>query len=386
MRTTKTRIGFTSAALGLVLGLGLPASAAHLTAPALCGVWRVVPSPSPGTQAYLFGVSGATQSDVHAVGNAYSVPSYPSLIERWTGRAWRTDPHPNPGNDSDTLRAVDARTAADVWAVGDWADFNGAPETQPLIEHWNGSRWARMVSLIGGPTANPLYGVTAIAADDAWAVGQKYDFDDHFGYTLGLHWDGSTWTPVSTPIVSGSSQNTLYAVAAVSASDVWAVGSYTDDQTGTTHPLTEHWDGLAWSIVTPEDSGTGNVLFSVSVVGPDDVWAVGTTGASQGSALAEHWDGTSWTIVPTPPVPGATVSYFRGVRAVSSTDVWAVGLHDPYPYSALIEHWDGTSWSLVDSPGAGQLQSVTSVGDGHLWAVGNTNEGTTLIEGDRECR
>jgi len=104
-------------------------------------------------------------------------------------------------------------------------------------------------------------------------------------------------------------------------------------------------------VVTPEDTGTGNVLSSVSVVGTDDVWAVGTTGASQGSALAEHWNGTSWTIVPTPPIPGATVSSLRAVTAVSSTDVWAVGFHDPFPYSTLVEHWDGTSWSLVDSLG-----------------------------------
>jgi len=66
-------------------------------------------------------------------------------------------------------------------------------------------------------------------------------------------------TPTSTPICSlagsvvsspngGPAHNYLNAVAAISSSDIWAVGSQTFF--GQTGILIEHWNGTAWSVVT----------------------------------------------------------------------------------------------------------------------------------------
>jgi len=41
--------------------------------------------------------------------------------------------------------------------------------------------------------------------------------------------------------------NELFDVSAVSDSDVWAVGSYVDDNTSDTDTLILHWDGTKWS-------------------------------------------------------------------------------------------------------------------------------------------
>ena len=45
--------------------------------------------------------------------------------------------------------------------------------------------------------------------------------------TLILHWNGAKWAQVASPTPSSSS--ILNAVAASSASNVWAVGRFTDD-------------------------------------------------------------------------------------------------------------------------------------------------------------
>jgi hypothetical protein len=46
-------------------------------------------------------------------------------------------------------------------------------------------------------------------------------------FSLILHWNGTKWAQVASP--SPGSGSSLYAVAASSASDIWAVGQFTDN-------------------------------------------------------------------------------------------------------------------------------------------------------------
>src|SRR3954454_23616981 len=66
--------------------------------------------------------------------------------------------------------------------------------------------------MVPSPNVVQLRGVAALATNDVWAVG---------GYptTLIVHWDGTTWSVVSSPPTGGE----LNAVAAVAANDIWAV-------------------------------------------------------------------------------------------------------------------------------------------------------------------
>ena len=84
---------------------------------------------------------------------------------------------------------------------------------------------------------------------------------------------------VSSPTITGSGLN---AVAAVSPTDIWAVGS---DSTG---PLIENFNGTSWSQVTAPI--TGGALNGVSALSSDDVWAVG---GSTSGPLVEFFNGTS---------------------------------------------------------------------------------------------
>src|SRR6476620_2934177 len=72
--------------------------------------------------------------------------------------------------------------------------------------------------------------------------------------------------------------------------------------------------GPAWRVVDSPNSGTAsNDLYGIAALSATDMWAVGGV-VSQ--TLTMHWDGTQWTIVPSPG-PGA----LYGVTAISSANV-----------------------------------------------------------------
>src|SRR5437764_6844317 len=154
------------------------------------------------------------------------------------------------------------------------------------------------------PSANPnvvpsgLSGVAAVSATDAWAVGTSGSQMSH-GQTLIEHWDGAHWQIVKSPN-PGSIYNSLYAVTAVSATNVWAVGYYVNT-TGVTQTLTEHWNGTSWSVVASPSPATGNnELVSVSAVSASAIWTEGflTNNTSDQTpndqTQIEHWNGPHW--------------------------------------------------------------------------------------------
>src|SRR5438445_13361221 len=81
--------------------------------------------------------------------------------------------------------------------------------------------------------------------------------------SLTLHWDGTSWSLVPSPNAVNDT-NYLYGVAAVSANDAWAVGQYHVSISNTWSTLTMHWDVAQWSIVpSPNGGQTNNVLRGV---------------------------------------------------------------------------------------------------------------------------
>ena len=53
------------------------------------------------------------------------------------------------------------------------------------------------------------------------------------GPAFELHWNGSKWTHMVSPNPGDTSK--MFAVAASSASNAWAVGEFTPDPSGTEH-------------------------------------------------------------------------------------------------------------------------------------------------------
>ena len=238
------------------------------------------------------------------------------------------------------------------------------------------------------PSPNPngnsgLGSVAAVSANDVWAVGTSGS-QRGSGQPVIEQWNGTQWSVVQSPN-TGSLFSTLTGVAVVSASDIWAVGWQGNN--GIAQTLIEHWDGTQWSIVaSPSPASGGNELFSVAAVSATDVWAVGFTQNNTATGpveqtLTEQWNGTQWSVVKSPS-PGSQSNNLTSVAAVSANDVWAVGFYanSSNLWQTLTEHWNGTQWSVVQSPSPGSqinyFASVAVVSTNNAWAVGYADSQT----------
>jgi hypothetical protein len=330
--------------------------------------WAAASTPNPGgSKGYnqLNGVSAVSATNAWAVGR-YSTADFvglgESLILHWNGKGWTRTASPSPGKASGNtvLQAVKAVSATDAWAVGTYSLPGEGEFNQPLLLHWNGKSWTQVTSPNpGGATGTTaLTGVAATAAGDVWVTGW-YSTDTGSTATLILHWNGKTWTQVPSPSPGAATGGTqLLAVSAVSATNAWAAGSYiTNSGLGASQSLILHWNGFSWKQVTsPSPGGTAGTATpaAVSAVSYADAWVVGdyTTSSSYGRSLTLRREGTSWAQVPSPDPSGTTRStYLSGVAAISLTNAWAVGSYNNGTNSqSLILHWNGKSWSKVTSP------------------------------------
>ena len=204
--------------------------------------------------------------------------------------AWTLVTSPNGEGRISALNAVAATSTNDIWAVGLTTPADsGAPQT--LIEHWDGLSWSIVPSpnRPGRDAQNVLQGVTAVASDDAWAVGYSVDLDSPTIYsTLTLHWDGVSWSIVPSPNLERAphAYNALLGVSAVASDDIWAVGGTPVNDSG--RAIFMHWDGGGWSLfpAPPEmmfwfDSSR----VGVAAIAPDDAWSIGLLTARTGTAL-----------------------------------------------------------------------------------------------------
>jgi hypothetical protein len=183
---------------------------------------------SPTAFDELFGVAATSSQNAWAVGLYVTGPGFRphALTEHWNGRTWAHVTSPNPAGTVTgvQLNGVAATSSSNAWAVGFFDGSAGLART--LIEHWNGRAWKVQPSPNPGSNSDFLQSVTAFSATDAWAVGD-YSTSEATEYTLIEHWNGRTWTRVPSPNPGGrNSPSGLTGVAGVTPSSIWAVGSY----------------------------------------------------------------------------------------------------------------------------------------------------------------
>jgi hypothetical protein len=238
--------------------------------------WNIVPSPNPGlTHNDLAGPAVISKDDVWA-GGSYDTSAgsiFHTMVLHWDGSQWRVVPSPSPGT-NDFLGDMGAVSANDVWAVGN-ATINGTSQT--LIEHWNGTQWSIVKSPNVGTHDNVLIGVTAVSRSDVWAVGFAND-SNNVMRTLIEHWNGKSWRVVPSPNVGSPNtvlNNIITEVVAISASDIWTSGDYVLAN-GNRQTLLEHWNGSQWSVVPTPNIGSHDDYFQgMAADSANDLWAVG---------------------------------------------------------------------------------------------------------------
>jgi hypothetical protein len=329
--------------------------------------WTVVPSPNVtnANVGEFYGAQMTSASDGWAVGisRVTGVSQFRALTERLVNGNWQLVNSANIAASDDTRFYSIAGRSADLWAVGsDWP--GGDLQNQHgLIEHFDGQAFSRVAAPANEPGNSTLSYVSSASAGDVWAVGYSRDTNASF-HPLIEHWNGSAWSVVNGAAFPGSGFDRLEAVAAIASNDVWVLGSSGRHP----KPVFEHWDGSAWTIVAQPANGFDSIMYGISALATNDIWAVGSQGA-------EHWDGTAWTLTSIP-------TLLVGVAALASNDVWAVGGTSTF-------HFDGTSWTSVPNPSKSldttgtapsTLYAVAGVPNGPLFALGARDNGrATLI-------
>ncbi|GCE29609.1 hypothetical protein KDA_50930 [Dictyobacter alpinus] len=271
-----------------------------------------------------------------------------------------------------TASGIAIISSTDVWVVGSYRDAQ--LEQHILTEHWNGSAW----SVIPSPSVNSseLKAVAAVSSNDVWAVGNTAVTHDDYPTALVEHWNGTQWSVVSNiGLPKGSYGSQLEALAVVSPTNIWAVGTTYINTIVPFQGLIEHWDGKQWSNV-PAAANT-KVLNGVFALSANNIWAVGSQVVSGHSSRSNtniiHWDGTQWSNLSAgafPFIEGELTS----ITGTGVNNLWAVG-YQVAKQAPIIVHWDGSTWSNVDSPSSGNgiqqtLSSITAVAPNDIWAVG----------------
>ncbi|MEO8477523.1 MAG: hypothetical protein ABI572_10815 [Actinomycetota bacterium] len=327
--------------------------------------WTSISVPSPGTDSStLLGVDVASSTDAWAVGWDASVETPDlrlPLAVHWDGSAWVETPMPAMEGLSTELSGVAAVAADQVWAVGTTRN----PVTlrdRFIVYRWSGSEWTIVRRGPENGARSTLQAVSAAAPDDVWAVGFIND------RTMTLHWDGQRWMRIASPN-PGLRFNGLYGVTAVDAGRAWAVGDRRDQLDGS--PLILRWNGVEWAVSSVPALRNVAGFRDVDATSRRDAWVVGFTGVK---TLALHFDGTAWRKVNTPN-PASSGNDLDGVTTVASDDVWAVGqrIDGEDPGRNLILHFDGTAWAEVAAPDPGvpnRLYDVDGSSATDLWSVG----------------
>ena len=323
--------------------------------------WTAVPCPSPGsaaepTRSVLAAVAIDAPDDAWAVGEWSPIAHVPrsyGLIEHWNGAKWTLVPVPRRRGYTAELTGVAAISPTAAWAIGFASTARGRQVT--VFMGWDGSRWRYLPR----PVGNSPGGLAAISASDIWLVGEEGSTTSAPTYhTLVEHWNGSRWTIVPAPYAYKDQKPNigLNAVGGSSSTNVWAAGFYQSGPTGIdTSPLIEHWDGTRWQLqpsqdsLPPKDEGGFHAIAAVSRT---SAWAVGSAFGRADIALTERWDGVRWTATPSRFRPGVTDPALGGVAAVDPGLAWAVGraVNRDDRSIALIEKWNGTSWQQVPNP------------------------------------
>jgi cell division septation protein DedD len=350
-----------------------PPAASPAESPA-CG-WQVAgyPNSNPDYQ-ILYGLGAISPTDVWAVGSSQARDqAVQSLIVHWDGAAWSIIPSPRPGTASE-FTAVAAVSANDVWAVGWYWPASGGENT--LVAHWDGQSWTQVPSPNFG-IGNSLDDIVVVSANDIWAVG-GYGNAPGDGGPLAMHWNSLVWTIVPTPN-GPQGPALLWSVTAISSNDIWAVGDE-NVPLGAVHTdntFTIHWDGIAWTHVpSPNVGDRNNIFYAVDAVSTNDVWAAGTRYNRADATwypLFPRWNGTEWKIEASPNA-GPSSNFVNGITAISSDNVWAVGLDfSRQPRGVLMHHWDGVRWNLVNVPqpqGHNDAWDVTHISADEVWFAG----------------
>ncbi len=282
--------------------------------------WVDVPVPLPPgfSNGTLVAVDATSPTNVWAVGTVGSNFSLRVVLLRWNGAGWNiaavvSDPtYPEYG--ISTIKSITVISENDVWLVG--SQSGGYSWTL----HWDGSS-LQTVPSPNLDNGNDLADIDAINANDIWAVG---------AYMV-IRWNGTAWLPVPN-----APRSTYFrSVAAIAPNDVWAAGTITTCgpfEGCSSRDGLYHYDGSQWTVV-PVPGLTGQLFLNdVSATASNNVWIAGMDNLK---TYVAYFDGTVWQRVASQntPVSDSDIDQLLSISTLNSNEVWTVGFAEDLLYT-----------------------------------------------------
>ena len=314
-------------------------------------------------------------------------PSVPAA----TGSRWTIQPSAGPaGVAGPALSAVSCLSSSFCSAAGPNANYYSSSATVTAFsDTWDGASWSPATVAINR-TLNALSCASPTFCVAAGATGSN---STPTGSAAVAMWDGTAWTQAALPSLPGASS--LSGVACVSSDFCVAVGKHGArgyPQGVWTQPLTEMWNGNAWSIVrTPWLGGRGGQLAAVTCLSASWCTVVGEyykghlgpyRDIPRDQWMAEAWNGRAWTVkhpaaINNQPRLGPDPwNFVTGVACASQSSCVATGYipitqgdASPTPFAV---HFNGHGWSPIRGglPRFAQLNGVSCVSAHRCFAAG----------------
>lgn len=193
-----------------------------------------------------------------------------------------------------------------------------------------------------------LFSVSGRAANDVWVVGS----DAGSGPAV-LHWNGTAWERLAT-----GQTGDLWWAHPVAGGPVLMGGE---------DGMILRYEGGSFERMTTPEAGV--IVFGIWAAAPDDVYAVGGAGGSNG--FVWHHDGSAWSEIT---LPGHMDEAVFKVWGTSASDVWLCG------FGGLLYHFDGTSWTRLASTTTRTLLTLHTI-PGQMTAVGGAGTGVIVERG-----
>jgi len=360
-----------------------PLFGAALTIMALLAAGLATATPATGAvrpgRASFSAVSCKGSSWCMAVGSYTSRSGqHHALAEVWNGKTWRVLKDP-PGRAPNSLSCSAAwfcmanggPTGAQTWNGKTWREMKSPPGGlsgiscgsrstcmviyRGVVQSWNGKRWriwTQATSVCGGPPGYPcgLASVSCGSASNCVGVGTQTISQEPVQDTVGVAWNGTSWTHTSPPGYGNPSAANAVSCAGNFCMDVG--GGYADvdggnvASAGTWNATTQTWkdvsptlpvfckgafktcswahiiscgsaancmtfgidgnlawNGRTWTPAPSVSAGKGSNLRTVSCGGGSCVAVGYQTVAGAQQTLAELWNGRTWRILKTPSLP-----------------------------------------------------------------------------------
>ena len=220
---------------------------------------------------FLSAVDVAPSGDVYVAGARENAKRrFRTMIHRYDGKAWKMFRSGYPG----VLWDLDVIADDDVWAVGEKGV--GARDTRTVAVHFDGTGWTEVATASPGQGFSALYSVSAAAPDDVWAVGEWWDPDrDGSARPWIVHFDGTSWSAPEIPdFTTGTAGAGLFGVSALDADTAVAVG------VDYTFPVEDsrvviEWNGTSWSRAEQDGDRHRGWLLAVDLAPDGGGWTVG---------------------------------------------------------------------------------------------------------------